>query len=108
MSKVRHHHAKSRKNGAVTGYRFLDKDPIIDVFREAMRQSGKTASKIADDAGLARTTTRGWDVGDTRRPQHVTLRAAMAACGYREVWMSNTGNISMDYDNKKIRVTSPS
>lgn len=77
---------------SVTGYRFLDKDPVIDYFREAMRRSGLTYAQIAVKSGITTQTLRKWDLGETRRPQAITLRFAMEACGFTEVWLDAEGH----------------
>lgn len=83
---------------AVTGYRFLDKDPVIDAYRYAKEKSGLSEKDIAAGTGLSVSTLVAWDRGKTRRPQHGTIRAAMEECGYKEGWFSDDGDrISVNY-----------
>ena len=87
---------------SITGYRWLDKDPVIDVFREAMRKSGLSYDDIASKSGVRPGTLRRWDKGDTKKPQHLTLRFAMEACGYREAWLGpDRKAIFANYRRKK-------
>lgn len=72
------------------GYRFIDKDPVIDLFREAVRRSGLKVSQIAKQSRVTPTTLHSWLGGKTRRPQHATLRAALNACGYNEQFINTT------------------
>ncbi len=73
----------------VTGYRWLAKDPIIDVYRAAKTKSQKTDEEIARDSGVSPVTLRKWDMGDTKKPQHITIAAAMLACGYEETFRNH-------------------
>ena len=89
---------------SVTGYRFLDKDPAIDTFREAMRKSGLTFQQIALTSGVTAATLRKWDKGTTLKPQHLTLRFAMSACGFEEVWIDKEGNkLKPDFKSRRVR-----
>jgi predicted transcriptional regulator len=73
----------------VTGYRWLARDPILDVFKAAKAASGKTNEEIARDSGVTQATLHKWDYGDTKKPQHLTLAAAMLACGYEETFRNH-------------------
>lgn len=72
----------------LTGYRFLDKDPRIDLYREALRKSGLDPQDIADQGGPCVRTLRSWDLGNTRKPQALSFAYAMMACGYHEQWVN--------------------
>lgn len=63
-------------------YNFLDKDPVIDEMRTALKDSGKTYQEIQADSGVSVTTLHNWFNGDTRKPQFATVRAAARAMGY--------------------------
>lgn len=69
------------------GYRFLTRDPMIDVYRTAREQSGKSIEDVARVSGITVQTLKRWEFGDTRKPQHVTMRFAMDACGFQEEWV---------------------
>lgn len=77
----------------VTGYRFLDKDPSIDLFRDAMRRSKMTYKDIALASGVSESTLRAWDLGNVKKPQHLTLRFAMSAMGFREIFVNKEGDV---------------
>ena len=86
----------------VLGYRWLTKDPIVDVFRRAKEISGLTFAEIALKSGVTEGTLRKWDYGTTKRPQHLTMRFALEACGFREVWRRIDGKdgeyLTVSYD----------
>ena len=66
-------------------YRFIDKDPIVDVLRTKL--GGKlergAIDKLAADARLAPGTIMRIFYGETRRPQNYTVDRLLAALGYR-------------------------
>lgn len=85
----------------ITGHRFLEKDPIVDVIRAAMDKRGWNCNRIAELADVAPGTIRNIDFGETRRPQHHTTRRIMGACGYQEVWQASNGEqIKMEYEER--------
>ena len=70
----------------LTGYRFLTKNPVIDLYRTARERSGKSIEKIAEESGVTVQTLKKWEYGETRTPRHITIRFAMYAAGYDETW----------------------
>ena len=66
-------------------YRFIDKDPIIDVIRTAMQRRGNASpdqiNRVAYDAGIHPGTLHNWLNGDTRRPLSITTRFVLEALG---------------------------
>lgn len=69
-------HTKSKIN---SGYRFQEKDPMIDRLIAAFNQSDLSYQGWAWRSGLSNTTLRNWDSGQTRMPQYRSVvRAAMA------------------------------
>lgn len=82
-----------KSNVKLTGYRFLSKDPVIDLWRTAKEQSKLSFEEIAAKSGITKNTLMRWDFGETRRPQHITLRFAMSACGYEEVFQGADGKV---------------
>lgn len=76
----------------VTGYRFIDKDPWIDLFRTARQKTGMSFAEIFEKGGPTVETLRRWESGTTRRPLGITRRFAMAAMGYEEVYIDREGN----------------
>jgi hypothetical protein len=78
----------------LTGYRFLDKDPIVDLYREALRKSGLDPQDITNAGGPTVGTLLSWDRGNTRKPQRLSMAYAMMALGYHEEWInSRTGDV---------------
>ena len=63
-------------------YRFIDKDPIIDQVRTAIKDAKVSHAYIADKSGVTQTTLRNWFTGHTRRPQAATIRAVLRSIGY--------------------------
>jgi hypothetical protein len=65
------------------GYRFINKDPVIDKIRTLKADSGMTSVEIEKASGVkASTFDGGWFNGSTRRPQHATVAAVAGAMGY--------------------------
>lgn len=66
-------------------YRFIDKDPIIDVIRTAMQRKGnlnpEQINRVAYEAGIHPGTLHNWLNGDTRRPLSLTTRFVLEALG---------------------------
>lgn len=92
----------------ITGYRFLDRDPIVDLCMYAIDQSGFRISQIAGEAnhGVAESTIRNVAYGKTRRPTHNTVRTIIEACGGQEVFIfpgatkGHDVRARVDYDAK--------
>lgn len=67
-------------------YRFIDKDPVIDVIRtEAQRYNHNLdnhyLAKLSDASGVSIGTLHNWFNGDTRRPQSLSTRFVLEALG---------------------------
>lgn len=69
-------------------YRFIDKNPVIDIIRTAIQDEGliKKLQVVADLASLSRTTIPGWIHGDVRDPRHSSIMAVMTSLGYESEW----------------------
>lgn len=63
-------------------YSFRDKDPVIDLLRTAIKDSGVSHKRISEDSGVSQGTLSNWFVGPTRRPQFATTQAVARALGY--------------------------
>src|SRR6185312_15385539 len=50
-----------------TGYRWIDKDPVIDEILALCTADGRTLSAIAHAAYLSPSTIKDWDRGKTRK-----------------------------------------
>lgn len=85
--------AKSRPR-KVTGYRFLEQDPIVDLCRTVIDMSGFRLRQIHDEANhsIAESTIRNLAYGTTRRPTHNTVRTVIEACGGKEVFILPDGH----------------
>lgn len=69
-------------------YHFVDKNPIIDVMRSAVKEQGliKKLDIVADLASLSRSTPKGWFDGEVRDPRHSSIMAVMLSLGYTNEW----------------------
>jgi len=85
------------KSKASTGYRWIDKDPVIDAYRAAFEQSEMNLPSLAEAAGVAPSTLYAWDKGETKKPQHATIRSVMEALGYTEQWIGRERKLVVDY-----------
>lgn len=63
-------------------YMFRTKDPVIDLLRTAVKDSGMKYGKIAKESGVSATTLHNWFHGATRRPQFASTQAVAIALGY--------------------------
>lgn len=70
-------------------YVFKDKDPIIDEMRTLSQDDGRNMKAICAEAGISTTTTHGWFLGETRRPQNCTIEAFGRALGYHRQWVKD-------------------
>lgn len=77
-----------KKRGFISPYRnyvFVDKDPVIDLARTAVEDSGKSYLDIHNGSNVSTTTLYNWFHGKTRRPQFATVASVLLECGVREV-----------------------
>lgn len=65
-----------------SGYRWIDKDPIIDTLMDLCKQDGRSLSAIANAACLSPTTLHNWDAGKTKKPTNVSVDFTLRALGY--------------------------
>lgn len=81
---------------ASVDYRFINKDPIIDVIRTAMQRRGnldpRQIKMTAADAGVHPGTIDNWLNGDTRRPMSLTSRFVLEALGVTIKYIDEGGN----------------
>lgn len=74
----------AKKKGALRlykSYMFVDKDPVIDILRTAVADSGKKLTELSEDSNVSTTTLYGWFKGKTRRPQFATVTAVARTLG---------------------------
>ena len=65
-----------------TGYRWRDKDPILDLVNSLIDESGHSRKWIADQSGISVGTLRNWHRGKTKKPQAVTVKYVLDAIGF--------------------------
>ena len=63
-------------------YGFIDKDPIIDLVRSIVDESGASYQWIELHSGVTKVTLYNWFSGSTKRPQVATVNAVLRALGY--------------------------
>lgn len=77
-----------------TGYRWQDRDEIMDFVVAAINESGLTYTQIANMSGVHQSTLRNWCLGKTKRPMRATLDIVLRKLNYemrvyrnnRRVW----------------------
>lgn len=62
-------------------YNFVDKDPVIDVVRTIIDDSGMKQKKISAESNVSLSTIQSWLKGRTKRPQFATVAAVVRCCG---------------------------
>jgi hypothetical protein len=66
-------------------YRFIDKDPVIDVIRTEMQRQGNLShsqiAKVAYASGVSDSAIHEWLFGKTRRPWSLSTRMVLEAIG---------------------------
>lgn len=67
---------------SATGYRWRDKDPIIDLIHTLIDDSGEKVKSIAEKSGVSPGTIHNWIGGKTKKPQAVTVKHVLHAIGY--------------------------
>jgi transcriptional regulator with XRE-family HTH domain len=87
----------SRTINVLRSYSFVDKDPVIDVIRTLVQDSGNSYNKIHDASGVSTTTISNWFHGKTRRPTYACIMAVARAIGGECRWFGS--------DGKEIKVT---
>jgi hypothetical protein len=72
------------------GYRFVDRDPVLDEITRMITDSGKSIGDIIEDVldashntvHLGYSTIANWLSGKTRRPQNLTVTWVAHALGF--------------------------
>lgn len=79
---------------SVKDYRFMDKDPVIDLIRTGFKLTGANISEVAEKAFVSEKTINRWLHGDTKRPQNITADCVLWALGIRrEATWIETGKL---------------
>lgn len=80
----------------VKDYRWLDKDPIIDVIRTAFQRTGNLSEeqidRVAFDAGVQPQTIKNWLYHDIRFPRSLTTRFVLEALGVSITYNDHNGD----------------
>lgn len=77
---------------ANTGYRWRDKDPILDLVNHLIDESHMSLQGISNKCGVSYSTLRNWQVGKTKKPQAVTVKFVLEAIGYSLAVKRNIDN----------------
>ncbi len=64
------------------GYRWIDRDPVLETMLALARKDGRSLTAIAVDAYLSPSTPLNWNKGRVRRPQHISTQFFLRAMGY--------------------------
>lgn len=76
-------------------YRFVDKDPVIDVIRTELQRYGNLSHdqllRVSYESGVSVSTIRNWLFGDTRRPWSLSTRFVLEALGVRISYVRDDG-----------------
>lgn len=85
-------------------YRFIDKDPVIDVIRTEAQRYGNLGheqlAKLSLESGVSVSTIHNWFFGETRRPQSLSTRFVLEALGVSIQYVR-------DADGRNIRQAPP-
>jgi transcriptional regulator with XRE-family HTH domain len=77
-------------------YRFVDKDPVVDVVRAAFARKGNLShsqiQKVAYDSGVSASAISGWLFGDVRRPWSLSTRFVLEALGVEILYKYDDGD----------------
>ena len=65
------------------GYRWSERDPILDEVCRLITNSGLSAAAVAARAEITAATVNAWLSGHTKRPQNATIDAVLRALGFR-------------------------
>lgn len=74
------------------GYRFIERDPIIEDLLYCMDSSSLSDTQIAAYAMTSYQTVHNIRV-KTKRPQNWTVDRIMKACGFKRVLMTSRGEV---------------
>ncbi len=64
------------------GYRFIDRDPILEFITKDITDSGWSLAFIAERSGVSASTLASWQKGHTKHPQNITVTAVLTALGW--------------------------
>lgn len=64
------------------GYRFTDRDPVMDFITKDITDSGWPLTYVAERSGVSRACLANWQNGKTKHPQNMTVEAVLKALGW--------------------------
>jgi hypothetical protein len=69
-------------------YRHIDKDPVLDLLRTVAQEidpelKNSFLEKLSHESGISASTLYSWWKGDTKRPQHLTVKFVALALNCR-------------------------
>jgi transcriptional regulator with XRE-family HTH domain len=74
-------------------YRFVEKDPVVDLIRTTIHDSRRNLKDIAKDAYVSPSTISKWLYGEVSRPQNFTIFKVCKALNIKvEYVYSDSGN----------------
>ncbi len=76
----------------MSDYRFIDKDPVIDLIRTAYHEGSFKIKDVAAKSRVHPNTISRWLYGDVKRPQNYTIMRVMEVMGYRLAYLDCDGN----------------
>ena len=79
----------------MSDYRFIDKDPVVDIVRTAIHDSGEMYKSIACRAHVSPKTISNWIYGDVKRPQNFTLYKVFRALGVKTEYVYEATGLSV-------------
>ena len=91
-------------NKADQGYRFIERDPVIEELLWAFDQSGLTDAQIAAYAMVSWQTVHNVRT-KTKRPHNYTVTRLLRACGFKRVLVTLSGRqvSTAPTSTKKVR-----
>ena len=76
-------------------YRFVDKDPVIDVIRTELQRVGnlnhEQLARVSYQSGVSESAIKGWLFGDVRRPWSLSTRFVLEALGVTIQYVRDDG-----------------
>lgn len=83
------------------GYRFIDKDPVLDMVIAQILRTGRSPEWIERETEklgrkVSAAAVIGWLYGGTRRPQNYTIESVMLALGVRRDWYAISTGLKLE------------
>ena len=78
----RPHPQRDSKSNQGYRHRKFEKDPMIAFVMNKINESGLTFGQIEAKCGVSRSTLHNWDIGETKRPQKITMQLVLRETGH--------------------------